>query len=109
MSEKDWIYVMDDSSLPEGGMTAVYPKGVNILLAKVLGKVYALDGKCAHMGCPLFCGSISGHIITCPCHDWRFNLQTGEFVDAAEIKLNVYAAKAENGKLFVSLTSMEGS
>ncbi|MCC6503733.1 MAG: Rieske (2Fe-2S) protein [Deltaproteobacteria bacterium] len=104
MSEKDWIYVMDDSRLPEGAIAAVYPKGVNILLAKVLGKVYALDGKCAHMGCPLFCSSISGHIITCPCHDWRYDLLTGEFIDSSEIKLRAYAVKAENGRLFVSLT-----
>ena len=108
MIEKDWIYVMDESSLPDGSMSAVYPKGVNVLLAKVQGKIYALDGKCAHMGCPLFFGSLSGHTLTCPCHDWRFNIMTGEFIDTKQLKLKVYAARAENGKLFVNLTSTEG-
>lgn len=104
MPDRDWIYVMDDSGVPEGAVTAVYPKGVNILLAKLQGMVYAFDGRCAHMGCPLFRGSISGHVLTCPCHDWRYNLLTGEFIDSSEIKLRAYAVKAENGRLFVSLT-----
>ncbi|MCC6501628.1 MAG: Rieske (2Fe-2S) protein [Deltaproteobacteria bacterium] len=109
MNEKDWIYVMDERDLPEGSISPVYPKGVNVLLAKVDGKVYALDGKCPHMGCPLFCGTLSGHTITCACHDWRFNVKTGEFIDAIELKLKVYGAKAENGRLFVSLPPMEQS
>lgn len=103
MNETDWTYVMDETSLPDGGMVPVYPKGVHVLLAKIDGQVYALDGKCPHMGCPLYSGSLSGHILACACHDWRFNVKTGEFIDAVEIKLKVYGAKAADGKLFVSL------
>lgn len=107
MSESDWIYVMDDSDLPEGGMSAVYPRGINTLLARVNGTVYALEGKCAHMGCPLFCGDLSGAVLTCPCHDWRFDIKTGQFIDAAELRLKIYPARAENGRLFVKMTSTE--
>lgn len=104
MAEKDWVYVMDDAYLPEGGMAPVYPRGVNVLMVRANGEVYALEGKCAHMGCPLFCGTLSGTVLTCPCHDWRFDIQTGEFIDADELRLKVYPARAENGMLFVSLT-----
>ena len=103
MAEMDWVYVMDDASLPEGAMVPVYPLGVNVVVARVRGTVYALEGKCAHMGCPLFCGNLEGHVLTCPCHDWRFDIQTGEFIDAPELKLKVYPARAVNGRLFVSL------
>ncbi len=72
-------------------------------MARVNGSVYALEGKCAHMGCPLFCGTLAGGILTCPCHDWRFNIKTGEFIDAAELRLKVYSTQAQNGKLFVNL------
>jgi 3-phenylpropionate/trans-cinnamate dioxygenase ferredoxin subunit len=54
-------------------------------------------------GLSAFCGTLSGHILTCACHDWRFNVKTGEFIDAVELKLKVYGAKAENGRLFVCL------
>lgn len=84
-------------------MAAVYPRGVNVVLARAGGAVYALEGKCAHMGCPLFCGTLAGAVLTCPCHDWRFNIKTGEFIDATELRLKVYPTRTENGKLYVSL------
>lgn len=105
MVDKNWVYVLDDASLSEGGMSPVYPKGINILLARVNGEVYALDGKCAHMGCPLFCGSIEGTILTCPCHDWRFDIKTGKFLDAAELRLKVYPVRVEDGRMFVKITA----
>lgn len=103
MTENDWVFVMDDASLPEGGMLPVYPKGINVVMARANGVVYALAGKCAHMGCPLFCGTLADLILTCPCHDWRYNIQTGEFIDATELRLKVYPVRGENGKLFIGL------
>jgi 3-phenylpropionate/trans-cinnamate dioxygenase ferredoxin subunit len=98
-----WNYVMDEAALPEGRMAPVYPLGVNVVIARVGGAVYAVAGKCAHMACPLFCGTLDGFTLTCPCHDWRFDIRTGRFLDAPELGLAVYAAKSEAGKLFVSL------
>jgi len=102
-----WIYVADDGALTDGGMMPVYPLGVHVLLAKTGGLVYALSGKCAHMACPLYTGTLEGDILTCPCHDWRFNIRTGEFLDARELRVETYQTKSENGKLFVKLTSGE--
>ena len=46
---------------------------------------------------------LSGHTLSCSCHDWRFDIRTGRFLDAAELGLAVYPTKSEEGKLFVSL------
>ena len=98
-----WTYVMEDAALPEGGMAPVYPLGLNVVIARVGGAVYAVSGKCAHMACPLFGGSLDGHTLICPCHDWRFDIRTGRFLDAPKLGLAVYPAKSEAGKLFVSI------
>ena len=98
-----WIYAMEDAALPEGAMAPVYPLGVNVVIARVRGAVYAVAGKCAHMACPLFMGTLNGYFLTCACHDWSFDIRTGRFVDASELGLAVYPAKSEAGKLFVSL------
>jgi nitrite reductase/ring-hydroxylating ferredoxin subunit len=103
LASNGWVYVTDEGALPEGGMMPVYPLGVHVLLASAGGSVYALSGKCAHMACPLYTGTLEGNILTCPCHDWRFNIKTGEFLDAAELRLEMYQTKSENGKLFVKL------
>ena len=99
----NWTYVLDDTALPENHMIPSYPMGVNILLARVNGVVYALSGKCAHMACPLFTGKLEGYIITCPCHDWQFDIRTGKFLGAPELGIAVYSTKNENGKLYINL------
>ena len=106
-SAPGWTAVLDDSALPEGRMAPVYPLGVNVLLARVGGAVYAVSGKCAHMACPLFMGRLEGYTVVCPCHDWRFDVRTGRFVNAPELGLTVYLTKLEAGKLFVSLGRKE--
>jgi 3-phenylpropionate/trans-cinnamate dioxygenase ferredoxin subunit len=98
-----WIYVMEETALPESGMAPVYPLGINVVIARVDGTVYAIAGKCAHMACPLFSGTLAGHTLTCACHDWRYDIRTGRFIDAPELGLAVYPAKSEAGKLFISV------
>jgi 3-phenylpropionate/trans-cinnamate dioxygenase ferredoxin subunit len=99
----NWTCALDDEALLENHMMPSYPMGVNILLARVDGAVYAISGKCAHMACALFTGKLEGYIITCPCHDWRFDIRTGQFLDAPELGLAIYSTKSEDGKLFVNL------
>ena len=103
MSVNAWMYVLDDASLQEGQMAPVYPLGVNIVLARVSGAVYAVSGACVHMACPVFMGRLEGYTITCPCHDWRFDVRTGKFIDAPELGLKAYPTKSEEGRLFVNL------
>jgi hypothetical protein len=38
----NWTYVLDDSELSEGQMIAVYPSGVNVVLARVSSAIYAI-------------------------------------------------------------------
>jgi len=104
MAEKDWIPVLNDVDIAEGNLVAVYPLGINIVMARFKGIVYACEGRCFHMGCPLASGNLEGTILTCPCHDWRFNIQTGEFLDAVELRLSTYPVRTENGKLLVGVT-----
>jgi len=103
ISSPRWTYALDDAGLPEGHMAPVYPLGLNVLLARVGGTVYGVSGKCAHMACPLSAGRLEGFTIICSCHDWRFDVRTGRFLDAQELGLTVYATKLETGKLYVNL------
>ena len=103
ISALNWKYALDDSTLPEGRMAPAYPQGVNVVLARIGGAVYAVSGTCAHMACPLFMGRLEGYTIVCSCHDWRFDVRTGRFLNAPELGLTVYPTKLEARKLFVSL------
>ena len=100
----NWIYVMDDAALLEGSITPVYPLGINVVLARVEGIIYAVSGACPHLACPLFTGKLSGYTIACPCHDWRFDIRTGKFLDAPELGVAVFPVKSEAGKVFVKIS-----
>jgi 3-phenylpropionate/trans-cinnamate dioxygenase ferredoxin subunit len=99
----NWVSLFDDAALLESQMMSAYPMGVNVVLARVGGVVYAVSGMCAHMACPLFTGKLEGYIITCPCHDWRFDIRTGKFLDAPELGLVTFSTKSEDGKLFINI------
>lgn len=99
---------MDDTALIEGAPTAVYPLGVNVLLARVDGAIHAVSGACAHLGCPLITGALEGHTLMCPCHDWRFDLRTGRFLDAPELGLRVFNTRFDQGKIFINLDQPGG-
>lgn len=98
-----WIAVTDDAKVKEGVPLAVYPRGVNVLVVRVDGSVYALANRCAHMACPLEGGRLEGHVLTCPCHDWSFDVRTGAFTQAGEISIATYPARIAGDKVEIDL------
>jgi 3-phenylpropionate/trans-cinnamate dioxygenase ferredoxin subunit len=40
-------------------------------------------------------------VIVCPCHDWRFDLATGEYEEGPGFKLTKYDWKIQQGKIWV--------
>jgi len=73
----NFVKVTTTDKIPEGKMIKVDVKGINILLAKVKGKIYAIDNVCSHKECSLNEGSLSGSVVTCPCHAAKFDVRTG--------------------------------
>lgn len=103
MTHPDWTYVLDEGKLPEAVMTVVFPYGLPVLLVKKGPDIFAVSNRCAHMGCPLSRGTLGGYIVECPCHEWTFDVRTGAFVTAGEIRIPRYECKAENGKIYVRI------
>ncbi len=95
--------VIELSKLAEGKPAAVFPLGLPVLLIRLGAEVFALENRCAHMGCPLAAGKLDGHILRCPCHDWRFDIRNGRFLDAPELAVKTYAVKVKDEKVFIRI------
>jgi nitrite reductase (NADH) small subunit len=66
------------SDIPEGKSILVKTSdGLEIVLFKFKGEIFALENACPHKGGPLAEGEIEGGIVTCPWHGWQFEVQTG--------------------------------
>jgi 3-phenylpropionate/trans-cinnamate dioxygenase ferredoxin subunit len=100
---EEWVSVSQEKDLKDGGAICVNPKGLPLILFKRSGQIFAISNRCPHLGCALAGGSIDGYTVTCPCHDWRFDIRSGEFLSAKEIKLPTYESRVESGIISVKI------
>jgi 3-phenylpropionate/trans-cinnamate dioxygenase ferredoxin subunit len=101
--EAVWVPVLGANELKEGSMKLVDMEGLHVLLVRVAGEIFAIDNRCPHMGCGFSGGSLNGYVIICPCHEWRFDLRTGEYEVDKEMTLVKYEWKIESGKIWIKL------
>lgn len=102
MSE-DFIPAILEDEVAEGKMKLVSLDGVPVLFIKQNGKLYVIDNRCPHQGCGFSGGTLDGSVVVCPCHDWRFNLETGEYEEESTFKLVFFEWKIADGKIWVKL------
>lgn len=84
-------------------MKAVRLKGKPVLLLRVGGEVYGVSNFCPHAGCKLQGGILTGYMLMCPCHGWKFDVRNGEYHEIPQVKLECYRCKVENGRIFVEM------
>ncbi len=98
-----WFFAIAENELDEGEKKPLLIEGDKLLLLRQGGEFYAISNKCPHMDCPLSKGTLNGYVIQCPCHDWQFDICSGEFLDAEEIKVPAYETKVADGKIYVNM------
>lgn len=54
-----------------------------LALYSIQGQILCAQAFCPHLEGPLFQGTLSAWTVTCPWHQWRFDLRSGRRVDAA--------------------------
>ena len=81
----------------------VRPEGRTIAVFRVGEAYYAIDNMCPHMGAELSGGFVEDGIVTCPWHEWRYDVRTGVNTDDAACKVQAYPVKVEGGRLLIKL------
>ena len=66
------------SDLPEATMRRVTVGELDVLLINTDRGVFATDDRCPHMSAPLSIGDLDGCIVSCPLHEGRFDLVSGD-------------------------------
>ncbi|WP_342304062.1 Rieske (2Fe-2S) protein [Methanolobus sp. ZRKC5] len=101
--ESKWIFAIKEDELADDEKKALLLEDDKVLLIRKDGLFFAISNKCPHMECPLSKGTLEQYILKCPCHDWRFDIRSGEFLDAKEIRVSVYETKLMDGGVFVNM------
>ena len=56
---------------------------------------------CPHKQGPLNEGIVHGTKVTCPLHNWVFDLETGKALGADEGRIETFAARVEDGRVLI--------
>jgi nitrite reductase/ring-hydroxylating ferredoxin subunit len=91
------------ADLPPGSAAEVLVGGQPVALFNVQGTFHALAGRCPHRGGPLGQGFLDGSQVSCPWHNYTFEVTTGENVVSADLRVARYEVKVEDGRVFVKV------
>ena len=67
-------------------------------------QVFALDDRCPHKGGPLSEGIVHGTSVTCPLHNWVFDMNSGTAQGADEGRVQTYAVRVQGGRILIDAT-----
>ena len=97
-----WIDVGALDDVPVRGARKVKtPLGCVAVFRTDEAAVFATSNVCPHKGGPLVEGIVHGQSVTCPLHNWVFDLETGEAQGADEGRIATYPAKVEAGRILI--------
>lgn len=103
MGKDGFVSSIKENELKEGHMKALRVKGRPILLVRQGGEVFGVSNLCPHMGCTFEGGILRDYLVMCPCHGWKFDIRTGEYIENKQTTLQAYRCKVENGKIFIEI------
>ncbi|MGC8203649.1 nitrite reductase small subunit NirD [Aliiroseovarius sp. PTFE2010] len=97
-----WIDIGSLDDIPVRGARIVKTKvGCVAVFRTTPDEVYATSDRCPHKGGPLSEGIVHGTSVTCPLHNWVFDLETGQAQGADDGQIATYATRIENGRVLL--------
>ncbi len=71
------------------------------------GEFFAIEVGCKHQRADLTDGLIEGMVVTCPRHQWKYDLSTGKCLNHESVDLRRHALKIEDGNIYICLSPIE--
>jgi nitrite reductase (NADH) small subunit/3-phenylpropionate/trans-cinnamate dioxygenase ferredoxin subunit len=79
----EYVKVASVRDLPPGSGMTVEVGGKPVAVFNCDGAFFAIDDTCPHQGGPLGEGEVEGMVVTCPWHEWRYDVRTGVNVEGS--------------------------
>ncbi len=100
----NWLKITTLKEIPVLGSRVVETDTMNIAVFRGSDdSIYAIKDACPHENGPLSQGIMHGNSVTCPLHNWKINLTSGEAMGADEGCTNVFDTKVEDGIIYLKL------
>lgn len=98
-----WTEITRLENIPKLGARVLRIGALDIALFRTAtDEVFAIKDECPHRQGPLSQGIVHGTSVTCPLHNWKIDLASGEVLGPDEGCVNTYATKIEGGRVFLA-------
>ncbi len=64
--------------------------------------LFAIDNICPHRGAPLHDGMVSDGQVTCPWHQWQFQLEDGVCRNIPKVRVTSHAVDVRDGTIWIN-------
>ncbi|HEY8575277.1 MAG TPA: nitrite reductase small subunit NirD [Devosia sp.] len=99
----EWIEIGSVSAIPRRGSRCVStPEGKIAVFRTQDDAIYAIENRCPHRNGPLSEGIVHGSSVTCPLHNWVFDLASGRALGADEGQVRTYTVQVVDGRIFIA-------
>ena len=97
-----WIPGGNIADIPSGTLRSQPFEDVSVLLANIEGEIVAYQNACLDSILPLDRGQVDEYFLTCPWHQCKYDLRTGEIQNGSGLKLEKFPVKvADDGRFSV--------
>lgn len=106
----DWIEIVALEDIPRLGSRVIRTDTMDVAVFRTSDdRVFALRDACPHKGGPLSQGIVHGRSVTCPLHNWKIDLASGEALEPDEGCTNVFDTRVEDGRVYLALKAGEAA
>ncbi|MCB1801821.1 MAG: nitrite reductase small subunit NirD [Gammaproteobacteria bacterium] len=106
----EWIEIVALADIPRLGARVVRTDTMDVAVFRTADdRVFAIRDACPHKGGPLSQGIVHGTSVTCPLHNWKIDLASGEALGPDEGCTNVFATRVEDGRVYLALRQDEAA
>ena len=100
-----WTRILPVAECPPGRARYVEADGHELAIFHLDNpdRIIVTRNSCPHAGGNLAAGEIGDHSVTCPWHQWEFDLDDGACTLSPNVRLRRYESKVEDGLIYVRL------
>ncbi len=114
----EWHDVGAAAELEARGVIVARVEGreIGVILDRATGDLHAVRNRCPHHGAPLCLGRVRNRLegepgeytpqeqrmLHCPWHGWQFDLKSGSCPDNPKLRVAVYDARIDSGRVLVA-------
>ena len=103
----NWIDIGHIDDIPLRGARLVKtPVGCIAIFRTADAEVFAASDMCPHRAGPLSDGIVHGQKVTCPLHNWVFDLNTGQALGGDQGQIATYPVRLDGGRILLDGTTV---